>query len=213
MPENARQRASEPAELAPRPALQERVAAAILEAAATTFARGGDRANLADVAAAAGVARATVYRYFPNRRRLLDELARVTLETADERLSAARIGDVPLEEGLSRAVRVFFDLGDAFLVLVRERGSRADDFERYVVAPLRRLLEAGGSAGRIRADIPTALLAETLVGAVAGVQLHGSLGRDDSVAAVTGLFLEGAGLSLTRPHDGPDARGDHDDRT
>ena len=194
MAKPARQRAAEQPELGARPVLQARVAAAILEAAATTLARGGDHVNLADVAAAAGVARATVYRYFPNRGLLLDELARVTLASADERLTAARIGDVSVEEGLSRAVRVLVDLGDAFVVLVRERSSmRADDFERCVVAPLRRLLDGGRSSGQIRADIPAALLAEALLGTVAAVQVYGSLGRDDTVAAVARLFLEGAG--------------------
>ena len=43
------------------------------------------RTNLDDVAVAAGVARATVYRYFPNRRRLLEELTRRTAEAAHER--------------------------------------------------------------------------------------------------------------------------------
>ena len=194
MTKPARQRAAAQPELGARPVLQARVTAAILEAAAATLARSGDHVNLADVAAAAGVARATVYRYFPNRGRLLDELARVSLANADERLTAARIGDVSVEEGISRAVRVFVDLGDAFVVLVRERSSmRAEDFERCVVAPLRRLLDGGRSSGRIRADIPAALLAEALVGTVAALQRYRSLGRDDTVAAVTRLFLEGAG--------------------
>jgi AcrR family transcriptional regulator len=74
--------AAEPVPLPPRQALQERVAAAILEAAARTFAARGS-ANLADVAAAAGVARATVYR---NRTRLIGELARLAAEHAQERL-------------------------------------------------------------------------------------------------------------------------------
>jgi AcrR family transcriptional regulator len=193
MTQPAHEPGSEPIDLTARPALQQRVAAAILEAAARTFASQGDRANLGDVAVAAGVARATVYRYFPNRRRLLAELGRVAAQDAHERLTAARIGEVAVEEGLSRAVRAFVDLGDAFVVLVRERGSRdSDEFDRLVAAPLRRLLEAGRSAGRIRKDIPTAWLAESLIGVVASAQRHGLLGRDDTVAAVVGVFLEGA---------------------
>jgi AcrR family transcriptional regulator len=145
------------------------------------------------VAVAAGVARATVYRYFPNRARLLDELTRVAAEDANERLAAARIEDVAVEEGLSRAARAFVDLGDAFVVLADERRSPGtEDFDRLVAAPIRRLLEAGRSAGAIRADVPIALLAESLIGLVASVQRHGSLGRDDTVAAAVGLFMHGA---------------------
>ena len=184
--------ASERADL-PRPALQERVARAILDAAARTFAMHGHDANLADVAATAGVARATVYRYFPNRALLVDELARVAADDASERLAAARIADVAVEEGISRAVRAFVELGDAFVVLVRERGRPGDEhFERLVAAPLRALLDRGRSAQEIRADIPTSWLAESLVGAVVAALRHGSLGRDDTVAAITTVFLRGA---------------------
>ncbi len=46
----------------PRPALAERVSSAILEAAAGAPVDRGEQASMSDVAAAAGVARATVYR-------------------------------------------------------------------------------------------------------------------------------------------------------
>jgi AcrR family transcriptional regulator len=178
--------------LPPRQALQRRVAGAILDAAARTFATRGERANLADVAVAAGVARATVYRYFPNRRRLLEELAHRAAEDAHARLEAARISEVPVEEGLSRAVRAFVDMGDAFIVLARERDwTEGDEFDRLVSRPLRGLLENGRLAGRIRQDISTAWLAESLVGIVAAALRHGSLGRDDTVATITIVFLDG----------------------
>jgi TetR/AcrR family transcriptional regulator, mexCD-oprJ operon repressor len=45
--------------------LHARVSAAILEAAAAVLAERGEQASMADVAAAAGMARATVYRSFP----------------------------------------------------------------------------------------------------------------------------------------------------
>jgi TetR/AcrR family transcriptional repressor of mexCD-oprJ operon len=183
----------EPVPLPARQALQERVADAILDAAARTFATRGASANLADVAAAAGVARATVYRYFSNRTRLIGELARVAAERAHERLAAARIDEVPVEEGVSRAVRAFVELGDAFVVLVRQRGRPdEDEFEQLVAAPLRKLLERGRSEGQIRDDIPTAWLAESLIGGTVGALRHGSLGRDDTVTAITNVFLRGA---------------------
>ena len=52
----------------------DRTAAAILDAAAHVFSEQGTAANLADVAAAAGVSRATLYRYYPNREALLKAL-------------------------------------------------------------------------------------------------------------------------------------------
>ena len=73
-----------------RNALQQRVATAILEAAARVLVVHGEQANMADVATAAEVARATVYRYFPNRQALLDELAELAVKRAGERLTAAR---------------------------------------------------------------------------------------------------------------------------
>jgi TetR/AcrR family transcriptional repressor of mexCD-oprJ operon len=189
MPEPAPQ----PTRLPPRHALQQRVSETILAAAARTFATGGERANLADVAVAAGVARATVYRYYPNRRRLLEELTRHAAESAHERLVAARIEEVPVEEGLTRVIGAFVDEGDAFVVLVHERGrTEGDEFERLIAAPLRRLFERARSESRSRHEVPAGVLAESLLGIVAGVLRHCSLGRDDTVAMIRAVFLEGA---------------------
>src|SRR4051794_8757559 len=68
--------------------LHARVSAAILEAAAEVLAERGEQASMADVAAAAGMARASVYRYFPNREALLEALGRLAVEEAGERLEA-----------------------------------------------------------------------------------------------------------------------------
>jgi AcrR family transcriptional regulator len=189
MPEPERRAAP----IGPRQALQQRVESAILDAAARTYASEDEEANLADVAVAAGVARATVYRYFPSRRRLLAALARRTAEETHDRLVAARIQEVDAEEGVSRAVRAFVEIGDAFVVLVRERGRAEEaEFDRLVAEPVRRLLERGRAQGRVRDDIPVAWLAESLVGLVVGVAQDGTLGPDDAVAAITSVFLEGA---------------------
>jgi TetR/AcrR family transcriptional regulator, mexCD-oprJ operon repressor len=179
---------------ASRQTLQQRVAAAILDGAARTFALQGENANMNDVAAASGVARATVYRYFPNRQALLDELASAALSDADALLAAARIDEVAPEEGLARAVRALVEVGDSFVLLARER-TRSDPerFDRSLAQPLRRLFERGQQEGDIRADIAGAHLTDSLIGMVVGVLTSTpALGKEDMIATITGLFLDGA---------------------
>ena len=186
---------------APAQSLQQRVAAAILDGAAGILAVKGEQASMNDVAAAAGVARATVYRYFPNRQALLDELARAAVSDADERLAAARIDEVPPEEGVARAVRALVDLGDSFVLLARDRArSDPERFERRVMQPLRELFKRGQDAGDIRRDIASAHLTESLIGLIVGVVTSTPpLGREDIIATITGLFLDGARARGPRP--------------
>jgi AcrR family transcriptional regulator len=179
----------------PAPSLRDRVATAILEAAAGVLARpGGEQASMNDVAVAAGLARATVYRYFPNRQSLLDELARLAVREAGDRLADARLDDVEVDEGLSRAVRALAAVGDRLVILERER-VRPDpaEFERAIVEPLRRLFDRGRASGAIRTDVPTSSLGEALVGLVVSVLRSApSLGVEATTSVVTSLFLDGA---------------------
>ena len=177
---------------AARQTLQQRVATAILEGAAQTLAAQGPAASMNDVAAASGVARATVYRYFPSRRALLNELAFIALREADDRIVSARIDEVPTQEAISRVVGVLVDIGDAFIVLARER-ARPQEFERKLAGPVARLFERGQASGDIRDDLPVAWLTESLFGLTLSVLTSmPSQGREDTVAAITSLFLDGA---------------------
>lgn len=181
-------------EPAPRQALQQRVVAAILDGAARIFALQGEQASMNDVAAAAGVARATVYRYFPNRQALLDDLARAAVSDAEARLASARVDEVVPEQGIARAVRALVDVGDSFVVLARDRAHPDPErFERSVNRPLRDLFERGQASGDIRGDIAGARLAESLIGLIVGVLMSSpQLGKEDMIATIAGLFLDGA---------------------
>ena len=182
---------SEPASRHP---LQQRVAAAILDGAARIFALQGEQASMNDVAAAAGVARATVYRYFPNREALLDALAAAAVGAVETRLTSARVDEVAPEEGIARVVRALVGLGDSFVLLAREQPrSDPERLERVLTQPLRRLFERGQADGEIRDDITSARLTDALIGLVVGVLTSTpSLGVDDMTATITGLFLDGA---------------------
>ncbi len=181
-------------ETAPKQALQQRVTAAILDGAAQIFAVQGEQASMNDVAQAAGVARATVYRYFPNREALLDELAQAAVSDVDARLAAARIDEVEPEEGIARAVRALVDVGDSFVLLARVRlRSEPERFEFKLTRPVRRLFERGQTSGDIRDDIASDRLTESLIGLIVGLLTSvPRLGKEDMTATITGLFLDGA---------------------
>jgi AcrR family transcriptional regulator len=188
-------------EPAPRQALQQRVAATILDGAARLFVVQGEQASMNDVAAAAGVARATVYRYFPNRQALVDELGRAAVNDADERLASARIDEVAPEEGIARAVRALVETGDSFVLLARERvRSDPELFEGRLTQPLRHLFERGQDTRDFRNDIASSRLTESLIGMVVGVLISSPpLGKEDMISTVTSLFLDGARARGPRP--------------
>ena len=154
----------------------------------------GDQASMSDVAAAAGVARATVYRYFPNREALLETLGRLAVEDVGDRLRAARLDEIDVADGLERAVRAFVTVGDAFVVVARDREhTESPEFDERIVTPVRDLLTRGQRSGDIRDDVPAAWLTDALFGIV--VSVVGSaqaLGSDDATAAIASVFFDGA---------------------
>lgn len=179
--------------LSPRPGLRERVAAAIVEAAAAVLAE-REEASMSEVANAAGVARGTVYRYFQGREALLEAVGSTAVQEAAAGLAAARLDEVAIEEAVTRAVRALVLVGDFFVVLARERASiEPAEFDRSINGVLRALMERGQSLGEIRADLPASWLVETFIGVIVSVLRAGStMGAEDKVDAITSLFLDGA---------------------
>ena len=174
-----------------QPTLAERVANAILSAAADVLVE-RERASMSDVAVAAGVARGTVYRYFRSRDVLIERLCDAAIDDASSRLTMSRINEVDPIEGLERAIRVFVEVGNAFAIAVRERAQVGTRLETAVVEPLRSLIGRGQAAGVLREDLSDAWLAESLLGLVLAALRFGALGTEDTIAAVKRLFLDGA---------------------
>jgi TetR/AcrR family transcriptional repressor of mexCD-oprJ operon len=176
-----------------RQSAHRRVATTVLAGAARTLAVKGPAASMADVAAAAGVGRATLYRHYPNRQALLDELGLVALREAKDRITSARIDELTTTEAISRTIRALVETGDPFIVIARERGARPSEFDRTLAAPITRMFERGQASGDIRDDVPVTWLTEALLAlAVSGMTSVPSRGRDDTVAEITNLFLDGA---------------------
>ena len=84
------------------------VRVAILEAARTLVGHGGFRAaQMSAVAAGAGVATGTIYRYFPTQIELFAEVFRGNSQREVEAMLAATVGDGNCTQRLSRALAMF----------------------------------------------------------------------------------------------------------
>jgi TetR/AcrR family transcriptional repressor of mexCD-oprJ operon len=163
----------------------------ILVAAARALAT-QDPAGMAEVAAAAGIARGTLYRYFPTRESLLRALETAANEEAARRLEEANLDQVPVEEALARATRALVAVGEHFVVLLRERRPPEPGF----TAPLVALIERGREDGQLRSDIPVATLVESLlvlIGACVRTGRAFDMGAEDISSSALRLFLTGAG--------------------
>jgi AcrR family transcriptional regulator len=177
-------------------ARHDRTAAAILDAAAHVLSEQGGSSNMADVAAAAGVSRATLYRYYPHREALLDALAARALADAGTRLADAGLERAPVEEAIERIVRALIAVGDRYAVLIREQVEvDPGETERLIGAPMRAVFERGVESGLFRQDVSPDVLLKLFGGALhAAVKLTqgGELGLEEASAATASVFLDGA---------------------
>ncbi|WP_327090403.1 TetR/AcrR family transcriptional regulator [Nonomuraea sp. NBC_01738] len=166
---------------------------AILRAAATAL-RTHERAGMADIAAAAGVGRATLYRHFANREDLLVELGRFAAEESVRAVDAARIDAVPADEGLARLTRALLTVGREFWVLSTHRPQLWPE-EEEVGHRLRVLAERGQREGLLRTDLPAEHLAtlhgSLIIGALTISPLS-ELAVEDATDTIVRLFLDGA---------------------
>ncbi|NGO13740.1 TetR family transcriptional regulator [Streptomyces sp. HC44] len=89
---------------------------AILDAAVKLLST-DQAASLADVAAAAGVGRTTVHRYFPERSDLLAAIGADVLDSVAVAAERARLDDGPAPKALERLCQEYFELGDRLMLL------------------------------------------------------------------------------------------------
>jgi len=143
---------------------------AIVDAAAHMLA--SDPATpMQDIAEAAGVHRATLYRHFPAREDLIAALHRRALEDAEEAVRASRVEEGTAIEALGRMVAALSSVGDRYRMLVHEAGKDPElcEQEDRLGALLMALVERGQAEGSLRPD----LAPEWILTAVVGVMLAG----------------------------------------
>jgi AcrR family transcriptional regulator len=183
-----------------------RTPATILDTAAHLLAERRD-ASMNDIAAAAGVGRATLYRYFPTRDALVQALADEALAELAARLADARLDRAPFPEALQRLCRAVLAVGDRYVVLLDEatalRG-RDTGYEAHqdIAKPIQALFQRGQDDGTLRDDFEAAALVQLfggLIVAAINASMPRTLGVEQAAALTGSMFLDGARYHRSRP--------------
>jgi AcrR family transcriptional regulator len=102
----------------------------VLEGAREVFLRDGfERASVDDIARAAGVSKATIYAYFPDKQLMFLEVARAECQRQTEAAEAAIGADVPVDRALTIAAErivafLMSDFGQRMFCIVVGEGAR-----------------------------------------------------------------------------------------
>jgi TetR/AcrR family transcriptional repressor of mexCD-oprJ operon len=150
----------------------ERHRRALLAAAAEELSRNPE-ASMADVAQAADLTRATLYRHFSNRQSLLKAIQVEALTRAAETLTACRLNEGSALEVLRRVIESLGKQGMRFrVILLRapELNTRFLTQRAQILAPVVEVVKRGQAEGDIRADLSAdwivTALASLLIAAV-----------------------------------------------
>lgn len=164
--------------------------ARILRAARELVADSGFRgAQVAAVAAAAGLATGSVYRYFPSKAHLMVELLRAICAREAEVVRAVAGGDGPARERLADALRVFVERalkGDrlAYAIVAEPASTEIEDARQEIKREL--TLIFGGLVREVTAEGDAPMQDPEIAGAgIVGAMLEGLMGplaRDRAAA-------------------------------
>lgn len=175
----------------------------IMHAAAQQCALHPDAVQMTDFAAAAGVGRATLYRYFATRDDLIRALADVATEELEAAVLGARLGDVPVREGIERVVRICVTHMFTHGYLLFERAAAPDE-EALKNSPTHQMLLELFTRARdeqvLRTDAPLDWLMTSLFGICATAvrsQVQDSAELDHAAWLATSLYLQGAAVQLS----------------
>jgi TetR/AcrR family transcriptional regulator, mexCD-oprJ operon repressor len=185
--------------VAQRQVVKDHIRQSILDAAATLLSSQGDSAIMSELADAAGVGRATLYRYFSTREELMTALAHAAIDDISTRLGAADLEHVPVPEAIARILRAILAGGAKFeFIRAQHEFIDKEDVDRRIGEPIRAVIRRGMQDGTLRSDVPLEVLSNLFGGMIFGAArslpfLENGVERASAIATET--LLKGLGPS------------------
>jgi AcrR family transcriptional regulator len=173
---------------APESGTRARTRRAILDAAVRVLSQQSS-ASLAEVAAAAGVGRTTMHRYFPERADLLTGITNDLLEKVAAATERARPDAGPAMAALERLCQAYFALGDGLLLTLNEPHLFTDPSwteESETDQLLLQLVERGQTEGTIDPELTREWVQNVLWSLLYAAWMHA---RDSDVPEHDALAL------------------------
>lgn len=179
--------------------IRDRTYLAILDGASKAFMEKGDLASMADVAHAAGVGRATLYRYFQTREELVTRLHQVAFDELAIELDNLSLSLLSLEEALARFGRSVLGVSLRHSCVLHDFGSeQARELARAVVSPkLIKLIEDRQRRGEIDPNLSSNVVAGYFGGMLAtSSKMHalGILGIEEAASQSARIFARGVSV-------------------
>lgn len=169
----------------------------LLDAAATVLSQ-KPAASLNEIAQAAGVGRATLYRYFPSREALLRELTIESFERSRQITTSVLAKSKNATEILRNLIIELIPLGDRYHFLLSgptfEDDPEIAKLYKQEEQELAELVEFLKAEGVVAADIPTAWVSAAFEGLIyaAWTAVHeGYIARRDAPDLLFNTFLKG----------------------
>ncbi len=173
----------------------------VLRAAADFLSR-RPKATQDEIAAAVGLSRATLHRYFAGRVALLEALDQLAIAQMREALKAARLQDGSAADALRRLATACEPVSGYLLLLY----AQSQDFDANrptqewaeIDAEIRQLFQRGQREGEFRPELSAFWLTEAFLNLCSGaawVIQVGEAGRREFSDMVTDLLLHGASPS------------------
>jgi AcrR family transcriptional regulator len=155
-------------------------------------------ASLADIAAHAGIGKATLHRYFASRDDLIRALAMRSLMLVEAAIIVARLDEGSFTDAFRRLVEGLIPLADKFYFLLSEPIANYDpqlaEAEIKIGLPVERLVERGQQSGELRADLPQKWILHVLdylLYATWHAVYKGEIAKNDAPALVMTTLLQG----------------------